>query len=342
MDGRPPRFAVAGIEHLHVFELVGGLVGAGAIEVGHWGTPGPLLDAYRQWRPDSAELDLDTALRAEVDLVVLAGIPSERATHAATALRSGASVLSDKPGVTTFEQLDSVLDAEEASTGRWWVLFSERFCNRAVLEAVRRVHAGAIGRVVDVVGLGPHTLAAAQRPDWFWSPTTSGGILADLATHQIDQFCAIADPDSKAEVVVTSSSVGNLACPDHPSMQDVGRLTLAGGGAIGSHRVDYLSAAGLPSWGDCRLLITGTEGALEVRANVDPAGAPGSEHLIQVDADGTQRIDTSDVQIDWAQRLVADLRNGTDTLLSRDHIERVCRLALTAQAEATPWAAVSD
>jgi predicted dehydrogenase len=332
---------VVGIEHLHVFELVGGLVDAGAIEVGHWGSPGPLLDLYRGWRPDSAPLDFDQAVAADVDLVVCAGIPNERAGHAATALRAGASVLSDKPGVTTFEQLDAVLDADRESSGRWWVLFSERFGNRAVLEAVRRVREGAVGQVVDVVGLGPHSLMADKRPDWFWSPTTSGGILADLASHQIDQFCALVDPDGEADVVVTSSSVGNISCPDHPAMHDIGRLTLAGCGAVGTHRVDYLSAAGLASWGDCRLLITGTEGSLEVRANVDPGGASGGEHLIQVDAEGTTRLDTSAVLVDWADRLVADVMNGTDTWLSRNHIERVCRLALAAQADATRWAATT-
>ncbi|NNE73482.1 MAG: Gfo/Idh/MocA family oxidoreductase [Acidimicrobiales bacterium] len=334
----PIRFVVVGVEHLHAFELVGGLVEAGAVEVGHWSAPGPLTDLYRGWRPDSASLDHDQALAAGADLVVVAGVPNERAGHAAAALRAGASVLSDKPGVTTHDQLDAVLEAERGHAGRWWVLFSERFGNRAVLEAVRRVHDGAIGRIVDVVGLGPHTLAADQRPPWFWSPETSGGILGDLATHQIDQFCALVDPDGAADITVTSSSVGNVSCPDHPAMQDIGRLTLAGAGAVGAHRVDYLTAAGLDSWGDCRLLITGTEGSLEVRANVDPGGAEGGEHLIQVDASGTTRIDTSGVTIDWADRLLADVRSGTDILVSPAHVERVCRLALDAQSRATPWA----
>ncbi len=120
-------------------------------------------------------------------------------------------------------------------------------------------------------------------------------------------------------------------------MQDVGRLELHGGGATGTHRVDYLTAAGLGTWGDGRLMITGTEGSLEVRTNVDPAGADGGEHLIQVDGSGTHRIDCSGVTLDWADRLLADLADGTDTFLSAAHVKRVCRLTLDAQAAATPW-----
>lgn len=332
------RFTVVGIEHLHVFELVQGLLDAGAVDVGHAAEPGPLRDLYEGWRTESPQLTTEEALTGgDVDLVVLAGVPSERAAHAISALDAERSVLSDKPGVTTLDQLTDVISAEMYGAQRWWVLFSERFGNRSVTEAVARARSGAIGRIVDVVGLGPHTLAADSRPDWFWSPERSGGILGDIATHQIDQFCAIVDPACATEIHVTASSVGNVACSDHPEMEDIGRFSLEGGGATGNHRVDYLTAAGLGTWGDCRLMITGTDGTLEVRANIDPAGADGGEHLIQVDASGTTRIDTSGVEIDWAQRLLADLADGGDRLMPAAHVHRVCRLALIAQHEATGW-----
>lgn len=337
MDADALRFVVVGIEHPHVFELVDGLLAAGAIDVGHHGGPGRLLEAYEAWRPDSRALGRDEALNVDADLVVLAGVPGERGDDAVAALGAGKSVLADKPGVTTLDQLERVVAAATESPGRWWVLFSERFGNPAVLEAVRRARSGAVGRVVEVIGMGPHTLSAGQRPDWFWSPATSGGILGDLATHQLDQFCAIVDPQTEAHIEVVSSRVGNVACPDHPDMQDIGRLTVAGGGAVGTHRVDYLTAAGLGSWGDCRLFVIGTEGTLEVRANIDPAGHDGGAHLIQVDADGTARIDVSEVRPDWAERLIADVLTGSDTLLSARHVERVCRLAVTAQARAVGW-----
>lgn len=332
------NFAVIGIQHLHVFELVNGLLDAGADDVAYAGDDGPLLDLYASWRSDGHRRSIDEILAdPAVDLVVLAGVPSDRAGIAVAALAAGKAVLSDKPGVTSLDQLDAVTAAAEAAGRPWWVLFSERFTNRAVTEAVSRAQRGEIGRVVDVVGLGPHSLMADGRPDWFWDPDRSGGILVDIGSHQVDQFCAIVDPDVASDITVTSAAVGNVACPEHPDMQDVGRITLAGLGAIGSHRVDYLTAEGLGTWGDVRLMITGTGGSLEVRANVDPAGADGGEHLIQVDRTGTHRIDCSAVAVDWADRLRADLDNGTDEFLPAAHVERVCRLTLDAQARAARW-----
>ncbi len=335
------NFAVIGIEHLHVFELVQGLLDAGANDAGYAsaGSPhedGRLLDLYGQVRPESTLRSADEILAdPAIDLVVLAGVPSERADLAVAAMNAGKSVLSDKPGCTTRQQIQATTEVQAQTGQRWWVLFSERFTNRAISEAIRRVHAGEIGRVVDVIGLGPHTLAADNRPDWFWQPNTSGGIIGDIGSHQVDQFCAIVDPDCEGNVYIESATVSNVASPDHAAMQDLGRFTLrfAGpdGDVFGTHRVDYLSPAGLDTWGDCRLMITGTGGTLEVRANIDPAGEAGAEHLIKVDATGTRRIDCSEVAVDWAERLLADLQHGTDTLMSAKNTARVCWLALGAQ-----------
>ncbi len=107
-------------------------------------------------------------------------------------------------------------------------------------------------------------------------------------TRSISSWPSAATPRSISVPAssVAASRVGNVACPDRPSMQDVGSLTLVARGAVGEHRVDLLSPAGLPTWGDVRLTVVGTEGTLEVRANIDVAGEPGGEHLIVTDADG--------------------------------------------------------
>ncbi len=151
------------------------------------------------------------------------------------------------------------------------------------------VRAGAIGRVVRVRGSGPHTLAADQRPDWFWDPAQAGGILVDLASHQVDQFLALLDDPT--EVEVRAAAAGNVATPEHPAFRDVGSFTLSAAGAQGDHAVDFLTPAGLGSWGDVRLEIVGTEGTLEVRANLDVLGREGAEHLFHVDAEGARRVE---------------------------------------------------
>lgn len=334
-------FAVVGADHPHLFTLAGGLVDAGARAVAHVHSGG-LIDGYEGWQPASEARDVSAILAdPEVTLVITVGVPVERADVAVAALEAGKSVLSAKPGVTSRTDLERIRVAVSDRPGRpWTVLFSERYENRAVARAVTMARDGAVGRIVHVAGTGPHALHPDLRPDWFWDPARSGGILVDLASHQVDQFLAVCgDPSAgdRAGVSVAAARVGNVACPDRPAMQDVGSLTLLADGVVGEHRVDLLSPAGLPTWGDVRLSIVGTDGTLEVRANIDVAGAPGGEHLISVDGDGVRRIDVSDDPLPWAEQLLADLADDGERVCTQAQVFAVCDLALDAQERATEW-----
>jgi hypothetical protein len=120
-------------------------------------------------------------------------------------------------------------------------------------------------------------------------------------------------------------------------MQDIGSMTLVANGIVGDHRLDYLTADGLGTWGDVRLTIIGTEGVIEARANVDVAGVDGAEHLIVVDAEGTRRVDVSQRPVGWAEQFLADLADGGERLMSQAHVLAVCDLVLRAQQAATKW-----
>ena len=271
-----------------------------------------------------------------IDLVVTVAVPADRAAITVAALRAGKSVVSAKPGVTTRAQLAAVTEALAGRPGRpWTVVFTERFENRAVAAAVRLARAGAVGRVVRVTGTGPHSLHPDERPDWFWDPAAGGGILVDLASHQVDQFLAVVgDPD---DVDVRASAVGNVNTPDHPAFEDIGAFTLVAPGVHGEHSVDFLSPAGLGTWGDARLVVTGTAGTLEVRANIDVAGHDGAEHLIHVDADGARRVDLTATTLDWAADLLADLADDGERLMTQAHVLAVSDLTLRAQEHAAAW-----
>lgn len=317
--------------------MVDGLVAAGAETVCHAAEPGPLSEMYVGWRTESEPRSVHGVVADDtLDLVVLAGVPSSRAGVAAQALRSGRHVLAAKPAVTTLDDLATVDEAARTAGRRWWVFFSERLVNRAVIEAVRLVREGAIGDLVAVSGAAPHTLAPTGRPHWFFDRSASGGILCDLAAHQADQLLALAGGGSTEVVAAT---VANVANPDHPALQDLGRMTLRhltddGRVVLGHHHVDWLSPAGLGTWGDVRLVLTGTGGTIEVRSNIDVGGEPGAEHLILVDGERAGRVDCSHVELDWARRLVADVEAGTDTFVPHDHTVAACELVLRAQAVA--------
>lgn len=329
------RVGVIGLDHIHGLVLAGRLWQAGATIAAYHASGARDVAAMKVMGPRAKSRSIASIVEDEtIDLVVTAAIPRDRGDIAVRALRAGKHVVADKPGVTTAKGLAAIDEALAHTDKRWWVMFGERFENRAVGEACTRARMGDIGRVVSVLGLGPHRMGADGRPEWFWDPEATGGILVDIGSHQADQFL-MATGATDAEVV--TSAVGNVSSARHPAMQDVGHMVLSGGGAIGTHRVDYLSPTGLKTWGDGRLMIVGTEGTLEVRTNVDVAGKRGKEHLIVTDAKGVRRLDPTARKVDWAARLVADVVEGSDTFVSQDHVRAVCDLTLRAQAAAGPW-----
>jgi hypothetical protein len=87
-------------------------------------------------------------------------------------------------------------------------------------------------------------------------------------------------------------------------------------------RLDWFTPAGLSTWGDGRLTILGTEGYIELRKYIDIAGRPGTDHLFLVDKKGTQHIDCSDVDLPYGRQLLADIRDRTETAMSRCIVSR--------------------
>ncbi len=331
--GNGVGIGVVGLEHLHVLELVDELCAAGATVVAH--TDGDSLSsAFAGWQSGSRPTDRSGVLSdPDVDLVVVAGVPADRADDSVAALESGRPVLSDKPGVTTTDQLERVRAAVDASQRRWWVLFSERFGVPAVRRAVELARSGAIGRVVGVQGSAPHRAAFESRPGWFAEPARAGTLLVDLATHQVDQFVALTGDD----VRVVHAAAGNVASPGFPAVHDVAELVLVGGGARGFHRVDFLEADGFPAWGDVRLVVTGTEGRLEVRTPVTD-GVAGPAELWITDHESHRRAELP-TRPTWAEELLADLGDGGERLMPREHPFTVARVVLDAEACAVPWSA---
>lgn len=339
----PVRFAAVGLDHAHVLGQISGLVGAGAELVGISSddlSSAVATDVRRRY-PDAPVVDDPSELiaRNDVDLVVTAAVPDRRGPIAVEALLAGKDVVADKPGLITLDQLKDVRQAVEESGRFWSVTFSERFEVRAVARAGELVRAGRIGRVVQTLGLGPHRIGdrghlagGSARPAWFYDPARCGGILTDIASHQIDQFLWFTGAKS-AEVVL--STVGNFGNADQPAFQDFGELLLRSEEAQGYIRVDWYTPDGLPTWGDGRLFILGTEGYIELRKYVDIAGRPGLDHLFVVDQQGTEHIDCSDVELTYYPDLLRDVRDRSETAAPQAHTFETMRLALTAQKNAT-------
>ncbi|TCC15480.1 Gfo/Idh/MocA family protein [Kribbella sindirgiensis] len=341
-SSQPIRFAAVGLDHAHIFGQVAGLLAAGATFVG-MATDDPsaaVAGTMRERYPDVPVIEDPDELIAQdgIDLIVTAAVPDRRGPIAVAALRAGKDVMADKPGCVTLEQLEEVEKAVDQSGRFWSVTFSERFEVKCVVKAGELVREGRIGTVVQTLGTGPHRIGdrghlagGGGRPDWFYDKARYGGILTDIASHQIDQFLWFTGART-AEVV--TSAVGNFANPDEPGLQDFGELLLRSGNAQGYIRVDWYTPDGLPTWGDGRLTVLGTEGYIEMRKYVDIAGRDGGNHLFLVDKDGTHYIDCSDVELTYYSDVLNDVRNRTATAAPQEHTFETMRLALTAQQNA--------
>lgn len=332
------RFATIGLNHSHIYGQTNLLLRAGAELVSFYAPEDDLAAAYATAFPQARRVDSREAILEDesVQLVISAAIPDERAPIGLAAMRHGKDYMADKPGFTTLAQLDEARRVV-AETGRIYsICFSERFENAATVKAGQLVQQGAIGRVVQTIGLGPHRVSLTARPDWFFRRPRYGGILNDIASHQADQFLFFTGATS-AEVV--SAQVGNYKHPQHPEFEDFGDLTLRGrapGGpeVTGYIRVDWYTPDGLASWGDGRLVVLGTEGYIEVRKNVDIAGRTGGNHLFLVDNQGTRYIDCAEVELPYGRQFLADIRDRTETAMPQAHCFLASELVLRAQQAA--------
>lgn len=333
MTPRSICFAAIGLNHNHIYGQTKALLDAGAYLVAFHAVEDDLAAAYGTTFPQARRVSdpRDILEDPTIAMVITAAVSNERAAVAMDAMRHGKDVMVDKPGVTTLAQL-AELKAVQQATGRIWsVCFSERFENAATERASELVAAGAIGRVIQTVGLGPHALRNNPRPDWFFQKQRYGGILTDIAAHQCDQFLHFT---GSTQAEVAASHVANHANPETPELEDFGEVMLRGNGGTGYIRVDWFTPKGLGVWGDGRLTILGTEGYIEIRKYVDIAGRAGGDHLFLVDGQTTRHIDCAGTALPYGPRLIADVLDRTETAMSQSHCYLATELALTAEAKA--------
>ena len=332
---RPPRlrFGVIGLNHGHIYSQVAATTAGGGELVSFYAKETDLAAAFAKRHPqarlarDEREILEDSSLK----LVVSASIPNERAPLGIAVMRHGKDFMVDKPGMTTLEQLADVRRVQAETQQFYSVLYGERHENRATVRAGELVKAGAIGTVIQTVGLGPHRMTPKTRPAWFFERERYGGILCDIASHQFDQFLFFTG-STRAEVM--ASQVGNVHHPHYPGFEDFGDVMLRGDAGSGYIRVDWFTPDGLQTWGDTRLTVLGTNGYIEVRKNIDIAGRPGGNHLFLVDQKETRYVDTVDTALPYGERLVDDVLNRTETSMPQAHVFLVMELALKAEMAA--------
>lgn len=328
------RFAAIGLAHGHIFDMTRRLQAVGAELVACWDDEPANLAAFATAFPYATTTRaLDDLLEdRSIDLVVSAAIHDERAALGIAAMQHGKDFLCTKPGFTTLAQVEAVRRVCAQTGRRYTVYFGERFGNPATVRAGELVHSGAIGQVVHTAGFGPHRLfGRMERPAWVFQRARYGGILNDLASHQIDQFLYFTGTQ---DAQIVAATVANHHHRQFAEFEDYGELLLRGARATGFIRVDWLSPAGLDTWGDVRLFVLGTQGYLELRKTWDLQGRRGTDHLFQVNNEGERYIDASTTPLPFMADYLDDLHNRTEKAVTQAHVLAVSALALQAQQQA--------
>ncbi|MRH45132.1 gfo/Idh/MocA family oxidoreductase [Aquibacillus halophilus] len=327
--------AVTALDHGHINGMCNGLIEAGATLKWVYDPNPKKVEEFLGMFPNVqvAESLAQILEDSSIKLVAAAAIPSERSALGNKVMESGKDYFTDKTPFTTMTQLAETKRVVERTGQKYMVYFSERLHVEGAVFAGDLIKDGAIGRVIQVTGFGPHRLNAASRPDWFFNKEQYGGILCDIGSHQIEQFLHYAGCED-AEIL--HSKVGNYNNPDHPELEDYGDATLVGdNGATQIFKVDWFTPDGLSTWGDGRTFITGTEGTIEIRKYVDVARQDTGDHLYLVNKEGEKHYELSGkVGFPFFGELIKDCINRTENAMTQDHAFKAAELCLIAQEKA--------
>ncbi len=326
------KFAAISLDHGHIYGMCNGLLEAGAELKWVYDADPAKVEAFISKYPEAvvAESEEQILNDAEIQLVAAAAIPSLRGPLGVKVMRHGKHYFTDKTPFTTLEQLAEAREAAKETGKKYAVYYSERLHVECAVFAGQLIEQGAIGRVVHVIGLGPHRLNASTRPDWFFEKEKYGGILCDIGSHQIEQFLTFT---GNKGATVAGSKVANYNAKEYPELEDFGDFTLIGdNGATGYFRVDWLTPNGLGTWGDGRTLIMGTEGYIELRKYIDIARDSAGDQLYLVNGEGEKHMSLSgQVGFPFFGELVLECLNGTELAMTQEHTFKAAELCLIAQ-----------
>ena len=296
------EFVIAAIalDHGHIYGMCNGLVAAGATLKWVYDPDPEKVENFIKTFPGvkAASSEKEILDDPEVKLVCGAAITAQRCALGLRVMAAGKDYFTDKAPLTTLKQLEAAKEMVKKTGKKYMCYYSERIHVEAAVFAGELVKEGAIGRVIQVLGMGPHRENPGSRPDWFYDKENGyGGILCDF-----------------------------------------GDAVLVGdNGATQYFRVDWFTPDGLGTWGDGRTFLLGTEGYIELRKYINVGTGDGtSNHVFLVNKNGEQHFCvTGQVGYPYFGQLILDCINRTENAMTQEHCFKAAELCVKAQMQAT-------
>jgi myo-inositol 2-dehydrogenase/D-chiro-inositol 1-dehydrogenase len=204
----------------------------------------------------------------ELDAAFICTPPALHAGPAVASLGRGLAVYLEKPLARSLEDGRRIVEAWRGSDAICAVGYQWRSLD--LLSPLRAALGDAVAGLLVSRSFGPTELgrgdravaAAGRSGPWFLDPGRSGGILFELASHDIDLQCAIAGPVISVQACSASGRLA-LAGAAAPGLDDAVVLTLRfASGTIGSVLVAWTDAQEPPLY---TLDLLSSEVALTLR-----------------------------------------------------------------------------
>ena len=328
------RMAVIGAQHPHIISIAHEAASEPDIELVALAEPqDDLRETLSKELGVRGVADYRELLDAgSIDAAALAPINNEKGRIANACLEAGVHVLVDKPALTTLEDLARVEQTLEAGKAIFYCALTLRFAPPYIL-AKQAIERGEIGTVTSSMAQRPHKLGMLRRPDWFFSREQNGGVLLDLAIHDIDAVRWL----HGAEPVSVSAAHGAARFTEHADFTDHAEawLRLADGSSA-FVKGSWLTPDGAPWHGDCRCFVEGTKGYLVIRTTAENSllvNAGGETRTIS-DFEHQDAIDQTNTMRALLRDFVAVTEGRSDTVLTSEDVIESHRWALLARQAA--------
>lgn len=203
-----------------------------------------------RWYRDHRELLDDKNVAA----VVIVAPTSLHGTMVIDAAKCGKAIFCEKPMSTSLEEAERVLKVV-AETGAFFQAAFQRRFDAGYVAAKKKVEAGEIGTPV----LFQSTSRDPFRPPLeFCDPKVSGGLIADMGTHDFDVARMF-----MGDVDVVHAIGGTLAYPEMKPIGDIDNAVISMVFTSGALGVVQLSRNAVFGY-DIRAEIWGTKGSIQI------------------------------------------------------------------------------
>ncbi|MDR3284078.1 MAG: Gfo/Idh/MocA family oxidoreductase [Treponema sp.] len=334
-------FAAVGLYHGHIYGMCNGLIEAGGVLKSYYDPDPHYMQNFAKAFPGAKPVASEAAVLNDPEVLLVAGatMTSERCALGLRVMAAGKDYFTDKAPLTTLEQLSQARDMAEKTGKKYAVYYSERIHVESAVFAGQLIEQGAIGRVIQVIGFGPHRLGSSVRfgggrPEWFFIKKNYGGILCDIGSHNVEQILYYTGAkDGK----VARSHIANYNHPQYPELDDFGDAEIVlDNNATGYFRVDWFTPEGLQMWGDGRLFILGTEGFIEQRKymNLGIKDSGGGHVFLANGKEEAYYNVNGKVGYPYFGQLILDCLNRTENAMTQEHAFKAAELSLIAQRDA--------